>query len=108
MRLVILESPFKGNVARNLRYARAAVRDCALRGESALASHTIWTQEGVLDDDKQEERDLGIECGLSWARVADAAVFYIDLGWSGGMNAALARHGAEGRSVEIRTLGGEW
>src|SRR5258707_638045 len=39
MRLVILESPFAGEVETNKVYAQAAVRDCLGRGESPIASH---------------------------------------------------------------------
>ena len=51
MERVIIESPFAGDVDRNLRYARAAMRDCLLRGESPYASHLLYTQPGVLNDD---------------------------------------------------------
>lgn len=107
MKLVILESPYAGDVDRNVRYARLALADCLRRGEAPIASHLLYTQPGVLDDDKPEERALGIEAGLQWGRVAEAAVFYIDLGWSRGMEAALARHKAEGRPWEPRHVN-EW
>ena len=104
MRLVILESPYAGNVERNLDYARAALADCLRRGEAPVASHLLYTQPGVLDDNVPDERSLGIEAGLSWARVADAAAFYVDLGWSAGMQAAWERHVANGLPVEQRTI----
>ena len=50
MKLVILESPFAGDVKRNTAYARAALRDSLLRGEAPIASHLLYTQDGVLDD----------------------------------------------------------
>ena len=102
--LVILESPFAGDVEANVAYARAAMADCLRRGEAPIASHLLYTQPGVLDDDVPAERALGIEAGLAWGRVADAAVFYIDRGWSKGMLAALERHRSEGRPVEERSL----
>lgn len=83
--LVILESPFAGDVTANLAYARAAMRDSLLRGEAPIASHLLYTQPGVLDDNLPHERELGIAAGLA---VADRAVFYVDRGWSGGMLAA--------------------
>lgn len=105
MKLVVLESPYAGDVDRNVRYARAAMRDCFNRGEAPIASHLLYTQPGVLDDDVQDERAKGIEAGLLWARYAERAVFYVDLGWSGGMQAALDRHIAEGRPFEARSIG---
>jgi len=107
-RLVILESPFAGEVDRNVAYARAALADCLRRGEAPLASHLLYTQAGVLDDDEPEERRLGIEAGLAWGRVADATVVYADLGVSGGMREGIARAAREGRPVEHRSLGMPW
>ena len=106
MRLVIIESPYAGNVERNVSYARACLADSLARGEAPIASHLLYTQPGVLDDDIPAERALGIAAGLAWKTVADAQVFYVDLGWSRGMSAA-----AEGRpfeTVECRRLGGVW
>jgi len=43
MRRVLLESPYKGKdwseTEENIRYARACMRDCFLRGENPFASH---------------------------------------------------------------------
>lgn len=106
MRLVILESPYAGDVEANVAYARAAMRDCLLRGEAPIASHLLYTQPGVLNDDIPEDRTLGIEAGLQWSRVAECAVFYVDRGWSFGMKSALVRHRVDGVPVEIRKLPG--
>ena len=106
MRLVLVESPFAGDVKRNLAYLRAAMRDCLLRGEAPFASHALYTQPGVLDDDKSDERALGIEAGLRWGKRADATVVYSDLGISQGMALGIRRAVAEGRPVERRTLPG--
>ena len=71
MRRVIVESPYAGDIERNLAYARAGIRDCLKRGEAPIASHLLYTQPGILDDDDGEERQLGIEAGLAWIGVAD-------------------------------------
>lgn len=105
-RLVVLESPYAGDVDRNVAYARACMADCLRRGEAPIASHLLYTQPGVLDDDIPEERQLGIEAGLAWGRAADAAVFYVDLGWSRGMLAARERHLADKGIIEERRLEG--
>jgi hypothetical protein len=91
VRRVIVESPYAGDIERNVRYARAAVADCIKRGEAPIASHLLFTQPGVLDDSKPEERKLGIEAGYAWWSVAQAIIFYEDLGWSNGMLAARNR-----------------
>lgn len=106
MRLVILESPFRGKdkteQAKNVEYARACMLDALRRGESPLASHLLWP--GILDDAKPEEREAGIEAGLAWGRVAEATVVYKDYGVSPGMQAGIARAMAQGRPVEFRTI----
>lgn len=106
MRRVIIESPYAGDVARNVRYARACMADCLRRGEAPLASHLLYTQPGILRDEVPEERALGIEAGLVWALQADATVVYTDLGWSRGMRAGVLHAEAARRPVEIRTLPG--
>ena len=104
MILVILESPYAGDVEANVKYARACVRDCLLRGESPMASHLLYTQEGVLNDDILEERELGIKAGLAWRTVAKKTVVYIDLGVSNGMWYGIDAARNEGNAVEMRTL----
>lgn len=104
MRRVILESPFAGEVDRNVDFARRCIRDCLKRGEAPIASHLLYTQPGVLDDTVPEERALGIAAGLAWVRAADATVVYVDLGISGGMKLGIEAAVAGGRPVEYRTL----
>lgn len=104
--LVLVESPFAGDVDRNLRYLRAAMRDCFLRGEAPFASHALYTQPGVLDDQVPEERRLGIEAGLTWGKWAQKTVVYTDLSVTPGMELGIARAQVMGRPVEMRTLPG--
>ena len=65
---VILESPYAGDVEKNIEYARLCLKDSLLRGESPIASHLLYTQ--VLDDTKLDERNLGIDAGLAWSSAA--------------------------------------
>ena len=88
MRRVILESPYAGDIDRNIEYARACVRDSLSRGEAPIASHLLYTQEGILKDEIPEERMWGINAGLAWKEVAELHVFYIDYGYSRGMEYA--------------------
>jgi len=104
MRLVILESPFAGDVETNIKYARSCVRDSVLRGESPIASHLLFTQEGILNDDIEEERNLGIAAGLAWRRVAQCSVVYIDNGISRGMEYGIKTAKDAGIPVEYRSL----
>lgn len=104
MRKVIIESPYAGNVERNLEYAREAMKDCLKRGEAPLASHLLYTQPGILDDSLPEERALGIEAGLVWGAEADATVVYGDYGFTDGMLEGIARANREGRPIELRNI----
>src|SRR5690348_15054046 len=105
MRLVIIESPFAGNVERNVEYARRCVRDSLKRGEAPIASHLLYTQPGILDDYVPSERQWGIDAGLAWRRVADASVVYTDYGISEGMQYGINAAHAAGRPVEYRVIG---
>ena len=104
MRRVIVESPYAGDVEKNLRYARACIKDCLLRGEAPLASHLLYTQEGVLDDNEPLQRKLGIEAGFAWYDSCEAVVVYIDLGISPGMVAAISYANSKNILTEKRTL----
>lgn len=104
MDLVILESPFAGDVKKNQEYARACMRDCLLKGESPYASHLLFTQEGVLDDLIPNERQLGIDAGLAWGRLATKTVVYGDLGVSRGMEYGITAAIKVNREIEYRNL----
>lgn len=102
--LVIIESPFAGDVETNLKYVRACMHDCLMRNEAPFASHALYTQEGVLDDNIKEQRALGINAGLAWGAVANKTVVYTDLGITPGMEQGIKRAENEGRIIEYRKL----
>lgn len=111
---VLIESPYAGrgdnaekDREKNLEYLRAAMRDCFMRGEAPFASHGLYTQPGVLDDDVPDERSLGIEAGLVWGQQAEKTVVYTDRGVSTGMRYGIENALKSGRRVEVRTLA-EW
>lgn len=103
--LVIVESPYAASthfsVEENLTYARKCIRDCISRGESPIASHLLYTQPHILDDQIPEERALGIACGYSWMFAAAHIAVYIDHGLSLGMQMAI--DAAEVLGIEVVT-----
>lgn len=107
MKLIILESPFSGDIPRNTKYARKALRDSLMKGESPIASHLLYTQEEVLDDSKEEERKLGIDAGYAWFAGADLVAVYADLGVSPGMLLGIERAGNAGIKIEFRYISPE-
>lgn len=104
MKRVVLESPFAGNIERNIAYARMCIKDMLLKDEAPIASHLLFTQEGVLDDNDKEQRKLGIEAGHSWIRVADYIVVYTDFGISAGMEIGITRAIYAKVDIEYRIL----
>lgn len=89
--LVIIESPYAGDVERNLKYARACMRDSIQCGERPLALHLLYPQEGILDDKDPEERLMGIELGYEFWTPDCLVAFYMDLEMSRGMLKAFNR-----------------
>lgn len=100
MRLVILESPYAGDIERNEAYLARCIRDSILRSEAPFASHRMYP--GALSE--ATERDLGIRAGYAWWKAAKAVVFYVDLGWSPGMHKARQRAKTMKMTVEERTI----
>jgi len=105
MKKVIIESPYAGNIEQNIKYARACLKDSLSRGEAPLASHLLYTQDGVLDDTVESERMQGINAGLAWIEFADIHVFYIDYGMSKGMEYARSFSMGSGVQLEFRKIG---
>lgn len=103
MEKVIIESPYAGDVERNITYARRAMEDSLRRCEAPYLSHLLYPQ--VLDDEKPAERMLGIEAGLAIGAVMDKTVVYADYGISSGMQKGILRAVEHGRDVEVRSIG---
>ena len=105
MKLVIIESPYAGDVQENIKYAQLCVHDSLSRGEAPIASHLLYTQPNILDDDIPHERQWGIDAGLAWRKVAEASVVYTDKGITRGMEYGIEAASTSGIPVEYRTLG---
>lgn len=90
LRVMIL-SPYKGDVGRNLVYARRAMKDSVARLEAPFAAHLLYPF--ILNDSVASERTKGFELEEAWLKVADLVAVYHDLGISHGMqliiNAAM-------------------
>lgn len=116
VKLVVIESPYAGDVAENVRYLRACIADCFRRGETPFASHGLYP--GALDDGMPNQRALGIEAGFAIADALSIAAdeaplefsfvraFYTDRGWSGGMRQGLNHANDLGQPTELRVVPG--
>lgn len=102
-RLVIIESPYAGDIEANIEYAKRACLDSWTRGETPFASHLFCPQ--FLDDADEAERQGGIDIGYRWGLHAHLIAFYVDRGWSPGMEAALQHYSGTGVEMEIRWIG---
>ena len=110
---VFLESPYSGDIDRNVRYLKLCKYDCWVRNEMPCASHDDMTQHPakldfyVSDYDKEWDvytRDEAINGSHSLRKLCIKTVFYIDLGWSSGMKSALKYCKDNNILFEIRKL----
>lgn len=101
---VIIESPYAGDIEENLEYARKCMADSLARGEVPFASHLLYTQKGILNDELPEEREKGIAAGLVIAEHASATIVYLDKGISKGMQAGIKAAKKVKREVIFRSL----
>ncbi len=99
--VVLLESPFSGDIQANEEYAWKALRDCYLRGEAPIATHLMWTKLSDKDEFNGKTiisdsvnmvgfpgRVFALEAGDAIRNRVDYVVFYVDRGWSNGMTRA--------------------
>jgi hypothetical protein len=107
---VVIVSPLRANsreeIEENKAYAKRCVLDCLKRGESPYASHLFFDQNGILDEMKPEDRNLGMNAGLTWGMMAQKVVAYVDLGYSHGMEMDLAFYKGLKLPIEFRKLYG--
>ena len=100
---VIVESPYAGNVERNIRYARAACRWLLQLGKAPFAAHLIY---GQCIDGSEGEREFAMQAGMSWrsACAKTTTLAFIDFGISAGMRAGMTHARSLGQEVEEISL----
>lgn len=107
MKLIVVESAFASNdqytQPENVTFARRVCRYIALQGHAPFASHLLYTQADILDDDVSEEREHGIAAGLAWAEHADEIWVCLRSGElaSRGVRAAIEHHTYNGYSFRV-------
>lgn len=104
MKRVIIESPFAGNIESNIKYARLCMRNSLMHNEAPLASHLLYTQEGILRDDVPAERKWGIMAGFEWNKFAELVVVYQDYGITPSMQMGIERAEQLGIPIEYRKI----
>jgi len=101
--LVLIESPYTGDIKANIEYAKRCMRDCFRRNEYPFASHLLYP--GILDDSISDERKLGIAAGLAWGLNANLTAVYTDRGISTGMQQGIDNAITANRLIVWRSLG---
>lgn len=111
--IIIVESPFAANLEHSQAEHEAYAKECCLQviddGDTPYASHLFFPQ--FLDESDPADRDLGIRLGYQVAKALFNApytqvtvAFFIDMGWSPGMLAALEEYSGGGVRYEVRRL----
>jgi hypothetical protein len=114
MSVAMIESPYSGDIDRNIRYLALCSFDAGiLHDECPYASHASMTQHPrsknmfVSDYDKKWDvftRDKAIHMSQRMRKRCDKTVFYIDLGWSNGMKEAIKYCEKNGLPYEERKI----
>lgn len=62
-RYIFVCSPYRGNILENTKKAKEYCREIAKNGDLPIAPHLYFTQ--FLDEKNEQEREMGIEYGIS-------------------------------------------
>lgn len=102
--LVAIESPYAGDVKGNEEFARRACRHAIEEGYAPFAMHLLYPQ--FLDDQRPEERTIGIGCGLAWTANAREVWFCLREGedMTSGMLNALDAESARRGTDSVRPV----
>ena len=76
MKLIYVASPYAGDIEQNTEYARRACRHVMNEGHAFFAPHLLYPQ--LLDDSKPQERQIGLDMGLSMLPRCDELWCYGD------------------------------
>jgi len=96
----MIESPYAGDISRNLLYAREALHWAIDEGVAPLCSHLLYTQ--VLDDSKPIARAMAFQIHKALYNRIDEAWFFLDYGMSPGMT--IAHDWAIEKNVPIKDI----
>ena len=99
MKLIYVASPYAGDVARNVEYAKQACRTVMESGHCFIAPHLMYP--AVLNDMVPVERQAGIEMGLTLLHRCDELWAFGPV-VSSGMQAEIAE--AEWLRIPVRRM----
>jgi hypothetical protein len=61
MKLIFVASPYRGDIEKNIKYAKEACRYVLNEGNAFFCPHLLYPQ--ILNDNNPEERKIGIKVG---------------------------------------------
>ena len=99
MKLIYVASPYAGDVEKNVEYAKQACRTVMESGYAFFAPHLLYP--AVLNDSVPEERQAGIEMGLTLLYRCDE-LWAFGPTVSSGMQAEIAE--AERLRIPVRRM----
>jgi len=104
LKKVAIESPYKGDVERNIEFCQNICKFAVQNGYNPFAMHLFYPQ--FLDDKITQERNLGIQCGLGWTDHANEVWFCLreEDKISQGMLRAIERNTELEKSEKFRKL----
>lgn len=106
MNLVYICSPYRAKNDmerdRNIDYAKKLTRATLMRGECPVTPHLYMTQ--CLDEDKPEEREIGLAAGTEILEKCDEVFVGAKYGISAGMKAELKAAAEAGIHVRFSEL----
>lgn len=81
--IVLIESPYAGDIQRNSEYARRAMLYVIEQGRTPIVPHLLYPQ--VLDDSDPMQRERALEMCAELRESVNQVWFFTDYGWSDGM-----------------------
>lgn len=97
-KLVYVCSPYRGDIERNVAYAKELTRAVLEYGYTPITPHLYLTQ--VLDDGIPKERELGLLAGQELLKRCE----YILLGWRYGISDGMRQEIMIAREVGVKEL----
>lgn len=94
MKKAYICSPYRGDVTRNIEYAKQLTRLALTSGLAPITPHLYITQ--VLDDLVTEDRKTGIDAGLALLDGCDVILIGCGYGISEGMRQEMVRAATNG------------
>lgn len=103
LRRVLLETPYDGDLERNIAYCERAIRHSMSLNESPIS--LLWFLGRFPIHAGVEARSIAIRSLHAWIRICDCMVMYRDYGLSDSMNSGITQALRAKTAIEYRFIG---